>query len=116
MSELPSLFRSVERTARKQHKCCECRQEIKPGERYRYSFGIWDSKPETYKQCLTCARIMDVAVFMNRSKGNYPDEGPCFCCLIEWVCDELSQYPECIDDFVFSGNPVWEEIASKYAS
>ena len=42
------------RKARKSHKCCECRGEIKPGEQYRYESGIWDGEPASFKICLDC--------------------------------------------------------------
>lgn len=45
------------RTARKAHRCCECRREIVKGERYHYTFGVWQGKPNTYKTCAQCAEI-----------------------------------------------------------
>lgn len=47
------------RTARKSHVCCECGQEIKRGERYEFTSGIWEGEPGSYKTCLICARIRD---------------------------------------------------------
>ena len=114
MSELPSVFSSVERTARKQHKCCECGQEINPGERYQYSFGVWDSEPESFKQCLTCARIMDIALEINQEKDYWPEDCPGFGDLVAWVIEELDSYPDQITRFEFNGNPTWLKHIERY--
>jgi len=58
MCETPEAFMSITRKSRKLHKCCECGIEINKGEQYQYSSGIWDSEPDSYKQCLNCYRIM----------------------------------------------------------
>ena len=49
MSEMPSCFSSKLRRAKVWHKCCECRQAINPGDEYRYSSGIWDGEPDSFK-------------------------------------------------------------------
>ena len=43
------------RTARKIHECCECHEEIKPGERYEYIFSIFEGEVTCYKTCIFCA-------------------------------------------------------------
>jgi len=56
------VYRDKERTAKKEHECCECRASIKVGEKYLYSFGVWkdyhDSYPyaRSYKTCLGCKK------------------------------------------------------------
>lgn len=80
MTDMPSAFASKNRKARKPHGCCECRREIKKGDVYRYSSGIWDGEARDFKQCLNCAEIMDAAA----RSTDYSDEGPCFCDLREW--------------------------------
>lgn len=55
----PSCFKQEERKARKQHKCCECHNEINIGEVYQYSSGVWDSIPDSHKTCLSCAALWD---------------------------------------------------------
>lgn len=57
--ELPSCFTQKIRVARKSHKCCECGSGIVKGERYEYSSGIWDSIPDSYKTCKSCADLRD---------------------------------------------------------
>lgn len=42
------------RTARKTHRCDECCSQIRPGERYRYVWGICDGEPSSIKTCLAC--------------------------------------------------------------
>ena len=43
--------------ARTPHKCCECKQEIKPGEIYERVTGKWDGELSTINTCLICSRI-----------------------------------------------------------
>jgi hypothetical protein len=45
--------------ANKTHECCECHEDIKPGERYELVRGLWEDSWETYKTCLPCKRIRD---------------------------------------------------------
>lgn len=47
------------RTARKEHRCCECREAILKGARYEYQSGIWDGEPSSFKTCLSCVEIRD---------------------------------------------------------
>lgn len=54
-----SAHSQVMRTARKEHRCYECRETIKPGDRYEYFSGIWDGKPSAYKTCASCVEIRD---------------------------------------------------------
>lgn len=80
MSDMPQAFRQIERKARKEHKCCECRQVIAPGDKYVYSSGIWDGEASDYKQCLICGKAMSAAAAISD-----PDEAPCFTDLNEWM-------------------------------
>ena len=61
MSDLtmPSAFKHTSRKASKEHVCCECRKEIKRGDEYDFISGIWDGRPESYKICMSCAKIRD---------------------------------------------------------
>ena len=48
-------------TARKEHKCCECKRTIKKGEKYSYFFGVWYEDgygkfTGAYKTCLECEK------------------------------------------------------------
>jgi len=56
--EFSECERTQIRTARKQHRCGECREPILPGERYEYRSGIdQEREPYSVKTCLVCARI-----------------------------------------------------------
>lgn len=57
--EYPNAWRSIWRTARKQHTCCACREVIDAGHRYRYSSGIWDGEPSSFKHCVRCWRLFE---------------------------------------------------------
>lgn len=78
MCDMPEAFNSVTRKARKNHKCCECGCTIESGEKYQYSSGIWDGKPDSFKQCLNCNEIMLLAARLD----DY--EPPAFRELREW--------------------------------
>ena len=47
---------SVRKTC-KLRRCCECRCKIGVGERYEYVRGKWEGDWDTFRTCLTCARI-----------------------------------------------------------
>ncbi len=53
----PSFYSDFNYTARKTHKCCECRREILPGEKYNYCSGMWDGDFHVYKTCPDCVSI-----------------------------------------------------------
>ena len=53
----PSLYSALMRRARKQHKCCECRELIVAGDQYEDVSGCWDGDFNTHKTCLLCVEI-----------------------------------------------------------
>jgi len=53
----PELHNAEIRTARKEHKCCECYELISPGDKYEYVHGLWECDWRTYKTCFTCMTI-----------------------------------------------------------
>lgn len=55
--ESPDLFRLTWVRARKEHKCCECRKQIMPGETYEYVFAVWWGDPSSDHTCEKCADL-----------------------------------------------------------
>ena len=55
--ESPSCIEERIRTAQKEYECCECREEIKKGEKYEFVRGMWCGSWSTYRTCLTCVSI-----------------------------------------------------------
>lgn len=106
--EFPACFNEAYRTARKAHICCECRQEIKPGARYRYTSAIWIDKPEAFKQCGICASIFDACVDIAKENDHFPDEYPSYGDLSEFVMEEINGYPESIKRFDFGDSTYWK--------
>lgn len=51
------LFRSKEVRARRSHRCCECSEEIRPGESYEVADAMAEGEFFHFKTCKTCARI-----------------------------------------------------------
>lgn len=86
MSDAPSAFRQITRTARKVHKCCECRRLIPTGTKYTYSSGIWDGSPSNFKQCINCSLVFSAA----GTVSDY-DEQPLFTQLTEWLGNYFHQ-------------------------
>ena len=50
----PAFYNATTPTARKAHRCCECRRTIEPGERYESVTAKWDMGVSTYKTCRHC--------------------------------------------------------------
>lgn len=46
-------------TARKDHKCYECRRVIMKGERYECFSGKWETGVQTYRTCAECQNIRE---------------------------------------------------------
>jgi len=86
MSDAPSVFRQITRTARKEHKCCECRRVIEPGSKYQYSSGIWDGSAHDFKQCINCSLVSNAAAAVSDE-----DELPEFGALSEWLGNYFHQ-------------------------
>ena len=51
--DAPKFYNEIKRIARKQHRCCECKRLIQPGEKYQLAKGFWDEFQE-YKTCQHC--------------------------------------------------------------
>lgn len=47
------------RTARKAHKCDECRRAINRGDSYEMVSGIWEGEPNSYKTCEACVILRE---------------------------------------------------------
>jgi len=53
------FFRKSLVTARKSHKCSECRSMILPGMEYEYACGSWGGDFSVYKTCPDCLSLRD---------------------------------------------------------
>lgn len=56
-SDETKFSRFIMRTARKVHECCECKGQIKPGDRYEYACGLDDYSFWEAKTRPTCYEI-----------------------------------------------------------
>lgn len=52
--DTPELYIKEIRTARKQHRCYECRGTILPGEKYEHVRGKWEGEMGSFKTCQHC--------------------------------------------------------------
>jgi hypothetical protein len=47
------------RRAAKEHRCGECRETIKPGDRYEHNRSMWSGVWSTSRTCVSCTEIRD---------------------------------------------------------
>ncbi len=57
MCEGPDVYADVERRARKDHWCRECRREIRAGATYHAVSGLWDGSWSSFALCAGCAGL-----------------------------------------------------------
>lgn len=55
----PEFCRNTILRARKEHKCYECGDTIKPGEEYEYTAGRWEGYFDAFHICLDCVSVRD---------------------------------------------------------
>ena len=81
--EVPSLYKSSEPTAAKEHACCECLAKIVKGEKYVLVKAVYDGVFEQWRQHEICAQACE---FVRDSDLN---DGDCiyFGGLFEWCQD-----------------------------
>jgi hypothetical protein len=51
------IHKEIIRTARKPHKCIECREQIQPGEKYHDFNQLAEGSWHNFKVCTPCERI-----------------------------------------------------------
>ena len=66
----PEFFEEAWPKARREHRCCECRQMIQKGEKYQACSGKFDGAFFCDKTCAACAEI--------RHAYSCGDSEPCF--------------------------------------
>lgn len=56
-AEAYDVYTETRRRARKEHKCCACKEAIRPGDYYEHIGAIAQGDAATFKRCLRCQRI-----------------------------------------------------------
>lgn len=59
-AEYPSFFNETRPVAKKQHRCCECKLMIEPGEKYYKATGCWSGDVSSYKTCPRCLEMIEM--------------------------------------------------------
>lgn len=73
-AEMPTVYRETAiKAVRKEHRCCECRCTIRPGEPCLQVFGVWDGEAMSHRLCERCLA----------AKQYVEAHLPCFC----WLWD-----------------------------
>ena len=89
--EIPVFYREQIRKAKKSHKCCECGNEIKPGETFACCSVKMDSDIEEFKQHMRCFH------FARHLNLDFHDECVIgFCAIDEEIESYEHDYPEII--------------------
>ena len=57
--EMCAFWKTSIKTARKVHRCAECRKEIQPGQKYESLSYVFDGAFHHEKKCLICTEIRD---------------------------------------------------------
>jgi len=65
----PALYATTKPRSRRQHKCCECRRIIEPGELYLRESGLWDGMFQTFKTCRDCQSVRNSFLFIGHQYG-----------------------------------------------
>ena len=78
--DLPVLSTLAWRKARKAHRCWECGEPIRPGERYQHVTGMWDGDWLRFK---TCADCVDTRIQVHDLADFWPAFGQAACCFVE---------------------------------
>lgn len=73
--------------ARKAHRCCECRGEIRKGEKYHTVTGLWDSWGR-YKTCSECKVLRDMVCAATADWDDRPAFGELYADVFE-SCDPV---------------------------
>lgn len=116
------IYRETFHVARKEHKCCECRTPILPGETYAYIFMLYDGDTSVFKQHLCCwsmARHINLDLV---GMQKHDDWGGGYCAFnfgeirqffidnCEYSFKNLSPMKNCSDGRYQSLKVVWEMI------
>ena len=93
--ELPQVFDVSTPTAKKQHRCCECRGFIEQGEKYQRFKGLWGGSWGLFKTCFDC-----VSIRSQIDEGRRWDEVPAFSHLYEDIFEEDDESPDRVFRFM----------------
>lgn len=55
--DMPRVASQSFHRAKKPYRCEECRCEIKPGDQYERTWGVWDDTPQTFRVCERCRDV-----------------------------------------------------------
>ncbi|MDF1565299.1 MAG: hypothetical protein P1V51_19840 [Deltaproteobacteria bacterium] len=85
MTDLPAVYQHANPRARVAHTCAECDGTIEIGHRYHEHSGLWDGRWQRYRLCSVCNDVFEMA----NAWSDFPDEGPWFTGLFEWLMDDI---------------------------
>jgi len=69
-----AAYTRTERKARKEHRCCACKETIERGHRYVYVTAVFEGTVDVYKRCVRCEHIFQLLVDKLAGRDEWPDE------------------------------------------
>ncbi len=100
--EIAQYYHTKERTARKEHGCCECTAKILVGEKYLEIRACWEGRPCVERQHLLCEKACEFV----RDNGLHDDECLYFGELSEWY-HEWVKSGYCHDSEIEERRTMW---------
>lgn len=76
-----AVYSARDVTARKPHRCYECERPIEAGERYRYTFSVYDGYASSIHTCSHCRDIQQWVA----------NNIPCFCWMHGSMLDDAKE-------------------------
>lgn len=75
--EHASVWIQSEPTARKEHRCCECKGAIAKGQKYLKVNYVFDGSAGTFKVCKSCEDVREEIARVEKSRGCHGSESIC---------------------------------------
>jgi hypothetical protein len=106
--ETPEFYSAhIVKSARKMHKCDDCRHHIWPGESYEYISGMWDGYFSVYKFCTRCQEVRQWA----------QKKLECYCIALgELYSGLVEEYQYTLDSVLFDDCPHLEFLKRQFSA
>ena len=73
-TDWPTFYTESFHKAEKEHLCCECGENVKPGKEYHKAVGVWGRDFITFKTCIPCYHIREYYCSQGYTFGGLRDQ------------------------------------------
>jgi len=94
-----AAYTRTERKARKEHRCCACKETIERGHRYVYVTAVFEGTVDVYKRCVRCEKIFQTLVDKLSDRDEWPDED--LNCGHVWEDNDIGALPSEVAELAF---------------